>query len=130
MNLLNNPSPIKPEKQRKLKRNYMEEKESIGKLVRTLKNEFCPDCKNKLQLRTRDDIHLIDGENVIQKNNYHYCNKCEYFSKLKNEKFNRKRDWKPVEAPVEPEPIRKWDKNKKSFDNKSGGDKPKFSKRG
>ncbi len=119
----------------------MEEKESIGKLVRTLKNEFCPDCKNKLQLRTRDDIHLIDGENVIQKNNYHYCNKCEYFSKLKNEKFNRKREWAAIEPIPEPEKSYKkeWKKDGSSINtnindkrtSKSGGDnKPKFSKRG
>jgi len=101
--------------------------ESIGKLVRTLKNELCPDCKNRLQLRVRDDIHLIDGESVIQKNQYHYC-KCGYFEKIKNEKFNRAREWKPIEPIPEPE-VKKWDKNKKSGDDK-GYSKPKFSKKG
>lgn len=107
----------------------MNEDESIGKLVRTLKNELCPDCRNRLQLRTREDIHLIDGESVVQKNNYHYC-KCGYFEKIKNEKFNRARDWKSVIVPEEPEPVRKWDKNKKNGINDSRVDKGKFSKRG
>lgn len=96
----------------------MNETESIGRFIRVLKDVFCPECNSKLELRTRDDIHLIDGESVIQKNNYHYCNKCEYFSKLKNTKFNRKRDWKPVELPAEPEIIKKWDKNKKNNESK------------
>lgn len=115
----------------------MDEDESIGKLVRTLKNELCPDCKNKLQLRTREDIHLIDGENVVQKNNYHYC-KCGYFEKIKNEKFNRARDWKAIEPIPEPEKNYKkeWKKDGSSINTNindkknSRVDKGKFSKRG
>ena len=99
-----------------------DENESIGKLVRTLKNVFCPDCNAKLQLRSREDIHLIDGENVVEKNQYHYC-KCGYFEKIKNEKFNRKREWAEIPIIPEPEPVKRWDKNK-------GADKGKFSKRG
>ena len=106
-----------------------DEIESIGKLIKTLHNLFCPDCNAKLQLRSREDIHLIDGENVVEKNQYHYC-KCGYFEKIKNEKFNRAREWKAVEIIPEPEVVRKWDKNKKNGINDSRVDKSKFSKRG
>ncbi len=101
----------------------MEENESIGRLIRTLK-EPCNDCgKRGLQLRIRDDLHYIDGLEVIEKNNYHYCKNCKEFTKLKNENFSRKRDWKPIEPIPEPE-VKKWDKNK------SKGDNSKFSKKG
>lgn len=109
----------------------MEEIE-IGRLIRST-NQHCPDCKQGgLQLRVKDDLHLIDGENVIQKNQYHYCSHCDYLVEVKNKKFSRKREWKAVEIIPEPEPIRKWDKNKKSGDDKgySKSDKPKFSKKG
>lgn len=119
----------------------MEENESIGKLIKTLKNIFCPDCNAKLQLRSREDIHLIDGENVVKKNQYHYC-KCGYFEKIKDEKFNRARDWKPVELPPEPDKTYKkeWKKDGSSINvnindkrvskvDKSR-DNSKFNKRG
>jgi hypothetical protein len=103
--------------------------EEIGRLIRTLKDS-CKECDGKgLQLRIKDDIHLIDGEEVIQEQQYHYCKRCKELTPIEDKKFDRGRAWKPVVHPEEPEPTRKWDKNKKNGISDSRVDKGKFSKK-
>ena len=76
----------------------------LGRLKKSTK-EICDDCGKKgMHLLSRQKIQLIKGENVEKEELYLFCQSCENEKPYKDKRHSRKRDWKPVEPPPEPEP--------------------------
>lgn len=55
----------------------MSAEKDLGKLKRSI-NRKCPDCKHALQIRTRELIQLVRGEENTFKVDYIYCPSCEF----------------------------------------------------
>ena len=102
--------------------------QELGRLKRTLKKK-CIFCETHLQLRVRKENILIKGEVVESDYEYEYCTKCDVETEVES-KISRKKKWAEVPVIPEPEPIRKWDKDKKNGIYDSRADKGKSGKRG
>lgn len=61
----------------------------LGRLIRTVKGK-CGECETPLQLRGREIIQLIDGEQVSHEEEYMYCPRCENEIEIED----KKRDWR------------------------------------
>lgn len=63
----------------------------LGRLKRSLKQR-CPDCNHVLQIRIRENVQMVRGEDILEETDYIVCSaECGYESEIKEQKKRKER---------------------------------------
>ncbi len=80
----------------------MEDSQTLGRLIRTLKNEKCSNCGNVMQLRGRKDIRIERGVEIHIENEYKFCPSCGEEIEIRHRDIKKRLDYVDKTAWVKP----------------------------